>query len=145
MAVIKNPVSGKYEAKADGPDDLSMAILAAGAAVKQADSGAGTATSDLLNQLLLDELGQRQKKRAEAEEEIRRLMLARTQGFKGDSERRRREQASCQHRKDDGRVAIGGQKLSNNSYSFICSRCFSEFTEHTLPAGVQVNLDTIGG
>lgn len=94
---------------------------------------------------LQHDMGKKRAKEAEQEENLRRFMLARTDSIRLEKEKRALAQAYCDHKKENGRSRICGQKLSNNHYSYLCSYCHKEYDETTLPASLQVPMETIGG
>lgn len=113
----------------------------------------GTAPqSDLQSQVLQallenlqHDMGKKRAKEQEEEDNLRRFMLARTDAIKLEKEKKAQSQAYCDHKKENGRSRICGQKLSNNHYSYLCSYCHKEYDETTLPAHLQVPMETIGG
>lgn len=137
--------SGTFAKRPQQSDDegLPTEVLMAAASLPQ--SGAATGETDnLVRELLLDELSQRRKKRQQDEDELRRLLQARTEGFKAEQERRELGQAICNHRKENQRPNIGGQRLSNGHTAFVCGTCFKVWMDN-LPPNLQVSLEHIGG
>ena len=145
----RNPDTGKFEKPGDEP--LPTTILAAALLPPEPpdDNEKRTSESDPLRASLLEliqaDLGDRRAKKSKEEDELRRLMIARTQGFKEEKERRDLMQAYCHHRKENMRPNIGGQRLSNGHTVFICGTCYKTFDETNLPPTLQVDLQNIGG
>ncbi len=115
-------------------------------------SGSSTATNDLQNQVLTKllqsleyDLGKKQAKQEEEEESLRRLIKARNEGVKVEKERRELTQRICDHRKEDGRTRICGQRISNGTVSLMCNLCYAEFSASTVPPHLMPNGDFIGG
>jgi len=138
------------EAAADEADLNSKKQAAATLATLNTVSAAPA--SDLQNQVLATllqslqhDLSKKQAKEAEEEENLRRLMLARADGIRHEKANREAAQNYCDHRKEDGRTRIVGQKLSNNHLSLMCGYCYKEFNEDSVPPSLRPSGDFIGG
>ena len=99
----------------------------------------------MLIESLSEDLSDKRKKKAAAEEEMRRLMLARTDGLKIEKARKQATQTACDHRKEDGRTRLGGQRLSNGHLVLMCGYCGKEYDETSVPPHLIPNGDWIGG
>ena len=114
--------------------------------------GSATSPDDEQRQLmkilienLSHDMAKKRKKEAEEEDNLRRLMLAQADSIKHEKARKLAIQTYCQHLKENGRSRVCGQKLSNGHLSLICSLCYREWDETTLPPHLQVSYDDIGG
>lgn len=134
-------------AQPDPADEIPESVLMAGAVALEAQQAQSTpsSTQQLMQELLMDELAERRRKRQQAEDELRKLMLARTQGYQEEQKRREQGQAFCNHRKENMKPNIGGQRLSNNEYIFICQTCYKTWDGKTLPPTLQIGMEHIGG
>lgn len=143
--VVRNSLSGKFTKKNE--DDLPTSVLLAGALATDEEAATETpksGMSSLMQELLLDELAERRKKRKQEEDDLKRLLEARTVAFKEETENKKRTQAACNHRKEDMRPNIGGQRLSNGHTAYICGNCFKVW-EDNLPANLQIKFEHVGG
>lgn len=128
--------------------DSDATIAALLATQTQAKQGGDTGTNEVLLRLLASMSKRLEREEAEEgrkEEELRRLLEARGEGFKQEIARREAIWAACDHRKENGRPCISGQRLSSNDYAFICMHCQKLWDQTTLPAHLTVNMDDIGG
>lgn len=103
---------------------------------------------ELTKAKLLLEYKQLLKKTAADEEAERTAKVAREASAKSMEKTRLEKveaQNECPHLKPSGLPGIGGQKMGNNHYIFICAYCQKEFNELTLPARLRPNADTVGG
>lgn len=137
----QNPLSGLEQ-------DTTFATIAALTQGKD-EGGKGSGSQATAIEKLVEIMAARwekeQAKEEEKEEELRRLLAARSQAFKEEIANREALQNACDHRKENGRPCVGGQKLSNNHFVFICQHCYRTWDEKTLPPHLSVNLDNIGG
>jgi hypothetical protein len=113
-------------------------------ATQAAQSGAPGFPPELA-MLLTRRLAKEMAAQEREEEEMRRLLEARSIAFKEEIAGRQRAQEYCPHRKEDGRSRIGGQRLSNGVVLFLCQYCGKEWRGQELPPGLQISLDFIGG
>ncbi len=126
----------------------SDATIAAMLATTAQKGGGDTGTNEVLLRLLASMNKRMEREEAEEErkeEELRRLLAARGEGFKQEIARREAIWAACDHRKENGRPCISGQRLSSNDYAFICMHCQKLWDQKTLPSHLTVNMDDIGG
>jgi hypothetical protein len=99
----------------------------------------------MLLRLLGNKLQEEENEKRMKEEEARRLLIARTQDFKINQERRDATQAACPHLKENGKPNIGGQELSSGDVLFICQLCYKTFNQDTLPRHLAIDPNRIGG
>lgn len=121
------------------------------AAVLLSASGSSTGSS-LQNELLAELLGSLRKERADKEasvvqktEERNRMHLAQVENLKQSKANHDRAQLVCDHRKEDGRTRICGQRTSDNHLALLCNLCYKTFDEATVPPHLMPRGEFIGG
>lgn len=114
-------------------------------APKAGDTDESAQLRNLLLKLLGNKLAEEEKEKQLKEEEARKLLVARTQDFKAIQERIAWTQESCDHKKEDGRSRVAGQKLSSGDTALICQLCFKVWNQNTLPPALRIDPNWIGG
>jgi hypothetical protein len=122
----------------DPLDDMSEQLTLA------AHSG-GAAFPPELAVLLQRKLARELAKQDQDEEELRRLLAARSEAFKQEIEGRKRAQEFCPHRKEDNRSRIGGQRLSDGTVLYLCQYCAKEWRGTELPPSLAIPFELVGG
>jgi hypothetical protein len=64
-----------------------------------------------------------------------------------EQERQAREwnQSQCNHRKENGRPSIGGQRDHSGHYMFICLNCMKQWVDGELPMTHRIPMELVGG
>ena len=103
--------------------------------------------SDLLRQLLTKKLAKEAAIEEEQEALQKRRQLAMLEVVKQQIANDAARRNGCSHMKENGKAAIGGQKLQNGHLFLICLHCQQEFDENTLPPALAASIHpgTIGG
>jgi hypothetical protein len=77
--------------------------------------------------------------------------------FMGDEEQLRKErfdimtndasyiQNQCNHKKPNTTPAIGGQRMEDGSYIFLCLICNKQWNHETLPIELRIPMQYVGG
>lgn len=117
------------------------------AAATTANTAPITALSDNpLMELALLELMDRRKRKEEERADQQRFLLARTEDHKHETARKIAGQAACNHIKERGYGSrVGGQRLSNNHFAYLCQFCGKEWDETSLPAHLAIPMEFVGG
>jgi hypothetical protein len=103
------------------------------------------ALQDMLLKLLSNKLAEEENEKKMKVEEAQKLLIARTQDFKRAQEIKVWTQENCDHRKEDGRSRLGGQRLSNGDTLYICQLCFKTWNQVNMPRNLQIDPNWIGG
>jgi glucan-binding YG repeat protein len=138
--------------KVDEDESQSKQQTIAALGAIQAAGGLGASQSDLQSQVLqallqnlnLD-MADKQAKKAAEKEQLERQMRAQCDNVKHEKERQKASQDYCSHQKENGRSRIGGQRLSNGHYAYLCGYCHKEYDETTLPSHLQISMELVGG
>ncbi len=141
------------KAEADSAEDEAIQDKQKTLAALSAIGGLGAgAQSDLQAQVLQAllsnlnmDMADKQAKKAEEKERLERQMRAQCDNVAHEKAREKASQDYCSHTKENGRSRLGGQKLSNNHYAYICGYCHKVYDETTIPGHLQISMELVGG
>jgi len=132
---------------AEGTEDAMLALaLAQNAAEQQARKPEENVLMQELLKRLLRKLDAEEAANRENYEKQQRFRLQQVETYKEAEQQLRNRQAFCDHKKENGKPATGGQRFSDGRFGFICQRCFklwfvppeegaTRIPEHLIPAG----------
>ena len=102
---------------------------------------------ELLKQLQVEELLEKKRAKAEAEESNRKMRDSVIEQVKQAEQYKINAQRACSHEKPNKMPNLNGQKDHQGVYHLVCSACQKHFTQHTCPPDLwqKLNFDVIGG